>query len=71
MSTHDYLNTDGERKANPVIDGHVVDPIHNNPEMVWQKFISQHDQIFLVLCGHQLAQATRMDSNAHGNPVWQ
>ena len=71
VSTHDYLNTDGERKANPVIDGHVVDPIHNNPEMVWQKFISQHDQIFLVLCGHEYGQATRMDSNAHGNPVWQ
>ncbi|WP_116365492.1 metallophosphoesterase [Parahaliea mediterranea] len=71
VSTHDYMNTEGERKANALIDGQRVDPIHNNPEMVWQKFISQHDQIFLVLCGHQHAQAQRVDSNAAGNPVWQ
>lgn len=71
VSTHDYLNTAGEREANALIDGHKVDPIHNNPQMVWDKFLSQHDQIFMVLCGHQHAQATRVDDNAHGNPVWQ
>lgn len=71
VSTHDYLNTQGERQANAMIDGHKVDPIHNNPQMLWDKFISQHDQIFLVLCGHQHAQATRVDDNQGGNPVWQ
>lgn len=71
VSTHDYLSTQGERKANPLIDGHRVDPIHNNPQMVWDKFLSKHDQIFLLLCGHQHAQATRVDDNDFGNPVWQ
>ncbi|MBN7796128.1 metallophosphoesterase [Parahaliea mediterranea] len=71
VSTHDYLNTQGERKANALIDGHKVDPVHNNPQMLWDKFLSRHDQIFLVLCGHQHAQAARVDDNAAGNPVWQ
>ncbi|MFV0477470.1 MAG: metallophosphoesterase [Parahaliea sp.] len=71
ISTHDYMDTEGERKANALIDGQKVDPIHNNPEMVWLKFISQHDQIFLVLCGHQHAQSRRVDYNVAGNPVWQ
>lgn len=71
VSTHDYLNTDGRRQANAIIDGHKVDPIHNSAEMVWDKFIAKHDQIFLVLCGHQHGQATRMDDNDFGNPVWQ
>ncbi len=71
VSTHDYLNTDGQRQANPIIDGHKVDAIHNSAEMVWDKLIAKHDQIFLVLCGHQHGQATRMDDNDFGNPVWQ
>lgn len=71
VSTHDYLNPQGLRKANPIIDARLVDSTHNSAEMVWQKFISRHDQIFLVLCGHQGAQARRMDLNVFGNPVWQ
>ena len=71
ISTHDYMSKEGERVANRIIDGHLVDPMHNNPGMVWDKFISQNDQIFLVLCGHQHGQAWRVDDNAAGNPVWQ
>lgn len=71
VSTHDYLNTQGQRKANPIINARLVDPVHNDAELVWQKFISQHDQIFLVLCGHHHAQSRRVDLNAFGSPVWQ
>ena len=71
VTTHDYMNAQAERISNPVIDSHRVDPVHNTPEMVWEKFVSQHDQIFLVLCGHQHGQAARVDSNTEGNPVWQ
>jgi hypothetical protein len=71
VSTHDYMNEKGERAANPMIDGHAVDPQHNNPEMVWEKFVSQHDQIFLLLCGHQHGQAMRTDANKFGHPVYQ
>lgn len=71
VSTHDYMNEKGQRVANPIIDGHAVDALHNNPEMVWQKFLSQHDQIFLMLCGHQHGQALRTDTNKFGNAVHQ
>ena len=71
ISTHDYMSKDGERVPNAIIDGHAVDPIHNTPQMVWEKLISQHDQIFLVLCGHQHGQAWRVDENASGGKVWQ
>lgn len=72
ITTHDYLNISGERKARPLIDLARVDPeFHNNAEQLWQKFISKHDQIFLVLCGHNHGQSFRVDSNIYGNPVYQ
>lgn len=71
VSTHDYLSKEGQRVPNAIIDGNAVDPVHNTPEMVWEKLISQNDQIFLVLCGHQHGQAWRVDENASGNKVWQ
>jgi hypothetical protein len=71
VSTHDYLEERGRRLANPIIDNNAVDPEDNNPEMVWQKFISQHDQIFMVLCGHEHAQAFRVDNNRFGHKVYQ
>ena len=71
ISTHDYLSTQGERKANQIIDGHLVDPQDNSPQMVWDKLLSQHDQIFMLLCGHQHGQAMRTDKNAFGHEVYQ
>lgn len=72
ITTHDYLATSGERQPNPIVDLERVDPDeHNSAEQLWAKLISQHDQIFLVLCGHQHGQAVRIDSNAQGNKVYQ
>lgn len=71
ISTHDYLNTKGERASNPIIDSNKVDPLDNSPQMVWDKLISKHDQIFMVLCGHHHGQALRTDRNAFGNAVYQ
>lgn len=71
VTTHDYMDTNGQRLANPLINANKVDPNDNSPEMLWQKFISQHDQIFLVLCGHEHGQAFRTDANRFGNPVYQ
>ncbi len=71
VSTHDFLETDGQRLPNPIIDNHLVDPDDNTPQMVWDKFISRNDQIFLVLCGHEHAQAFRADDNASGHKVYQ
>jgi len=71
ISTHNYLDTQGRRLSNPVIDSHAVDSQDNNPELVWEKLVSQHDQIFMLLCGHQHAQAMRVDTNRAGNKVYQ
>lgn len=71
ISIHDYLSNAGERRASPAIDHHAVDPEDNNPQIVWDKLISHHDQIFMVLCGHQYAQAMRIDANRHGHKVYQ
>ena len=72
VTTHDYLNIDGERKARPLIDLARIDPdFHNSAEQIWQKFIREHDQIFLVLCGHHHGQSFRVDKNNKGNPVYQ
>ena len=35
-----------------------MDPdFHNSAEQVWASLIRQHNQIFLVLCGHHVGQA--------------
>jgi hypothetical protein len=72
LSTHDYLAPNNERIAGGLLDFTLVDPEnHNSPEQMWQKLISQEDQIFLVLCGHYHGQGLRIESNQRGNEVYQ
>ena len=72
ITTHDYLNTRGERRANPLVDLKRVDPdYHNTAEEVWDKLISAYDQVFLVLCGHHHGQSRRVDDNRYGHKVYQ
>ena len=72
VTTHDYLSTSGKRLPNPLIDLARIEPEnHNSAEQLWSKLIRQHDQIFLVLCGHQHGQSFRVDDNLDGNPVYQ
>jgi hypothetical protein len=71
FAMHNFLSNRAERKgtANMVLKtGH---PEHNNPEDIWQKLLSRHSQIFLVVCGHQTTQARRVDPGADGGKVWQ
>ena len=46
-------------------------PDAQHAEMVWDKLIRRHDQVFLVLCGHQHGQAMRVDHNDAGQQVHQ
>lgn len=70
MSTHDFLNPRGERSSG--MDLATPDPDwHNNAEDVWNEFIKGNDQIFMILSGHQLGQATRIDQNKAGYNVYQ
>jgi len=71
VSTHDFLDNDGERRANPVISNNATDPIDNTPQMVWDELIKGNDQIFLVLSGHHHGQSRRADANEAGHQVWQ
>jgi hypothetical protein len=71
ISTHDYMDNDGQRMPNPLIDNHAIDSEDNTPQMVWDKLISQNDQVFMVLCGHEHGQAFRTDANRFGHPVYQ
>ncbi|MEM8500642.1 MAG: serine/threonine protein phosphatase [Pseudomonadota bacterium] len=72
ISTHDYLNTQGERVANPLVNLAAADPEGNNsPQQMWDKLFSQHEQIFVVLCGHQHGQNYRVDKNMFGQVVHQ
>jgi hypothetical protein len=72
ISTHDYLSRQGERLPDPNTDLATTDPEGNNSaEELWQTFISDVDQIFMVLCGHQIGQAMRIDRNNYGHEVYQ
>jgi len=49
-----------------------IDPEgNNNAEELWQEFISETDQIFMVMSGHQLGQAISIDENKYGHEVYQ
>lgn len=71
VSTHDYINRQGEydRASNP--NNSLLDPRDNDPQMMWDEFISRYDQIFLVLCGHIGGQGFSIATNRAGNKVWQ
>jgi len=63
--THSYLTNKSERitKKYPV-EG-------NNGEEMWQKLVSQHANIFMVLCGHAAGDGYLVSEGVHGNPVHQ
>ncbi len=72
ITTHDYLNARGERRAYPIIDLALGDPgYHNDAETLWKELISAYDQVFMVLCGHHHGQSLRVENNRYGNPVYQ
>lgn len=72
ISTHDYLNPQGERKPSVSMNLAIADPAGNNSaEALWQKFIRKNDQILMVFSGHQFGAATRIDDNAKGHKVYQ
>lgn len=71
VSTHNYLDTSGERLSGSGNDNSAIDPDDNSPPMVWDKFISRHDQIFMVLCGHRNSNGLRVEANRHGHQVYQ
>lgn len=72
VTTHDYMNAQGERVHSPIQNLAIADPQQNgSSQALWDNFLSKNDQIFMLLCGHQLGQALRVDENDYGNLVYQ
>jgi hypothetical protein len=71
VTTHDYLHRAGERNRRSNPNGSVLDPIDNDPQMIWDEFISKHDQIFMVLSGHVSGQGFSVANNRIGRLVYQ
>ncbi len=71
ITTHDYLKRDGTRIRGSNPNNSVLDPVDNDPEMIWNEFIRNHDQIFMVLSGHIGGQGYSVDMNRSGLPVYQ
>ncbi len=64
--THWYLKENGKRFTN---NSYKVKG--NNAEQMWQKFVSQHKNIFMLLCGHELGESILTTPGVHGNNVHQ
>ena len=63
--THAYLKGDKTRTTNRLkLKG-------NNGEQMWQKFVSKHKNMFMVLCGHFSGEAVLTSTGDHGNQVHQ
>lgn len=71
VTTHDYLHRDGKRNLRSNPNNAVLDPTDNDPQMIWDEFIRDHDQIFMVLSGHVSGQAYSVDRTKGGQPVYQ
>lgn len=71
VSTHDYLDRDGTRNQRSNPNNSRLDPLDNDPQMLWEEFISRHDQVFLVLSGHVSGQGYSVDTNLRGHEVHQ
>jgi hypothetical protein len=71
ISIHEFLNSNGRRESIDCFDLSRLDPQRHNPERLWERFISRHDQILAVLNGHFHGVQQRVDQNQHGHDVYQ
>ena len=64
--THAYMRANGKRfdKLGYKIKG-------NAGEAIWQKLVSKHKNVFMVLCGHASGEAVLTSKGDHGNQVHQ
>lgn len=70
VNTHVYMNPDGtyDNEMNPKFAD--VGTI-NNAQQVWDKLISRHENIFMVLCGHTSTDDVliQQKTGVHGNQI--
>lgn len=70
--THSFMYVDDTR-VDECDTNDMNAPDGNDPERVWRSFVSQHENIFLVLAGHisRKAQSKRVDGGKNGRLVTQ
>jgi len=67
VTTHKYLKANGARDTDTVYGGF----FGNNANQVFDKLISDHQNVFMVVCGHAHGEALHVGTNAVGNPVYE
>ncbi|QDU79299.1 hypothetical protein Pla110_10070 [Polystyrenella longa] len=65
MATHSYLRSDGRDTGNVKSYG----LSGNTGEELWEKFVSKHPNVFMVVCGHIGASYNQTSTNEAGKPV--
>ncbi|MHC4744398.1 MAG: metallophosphoesterase, partial [Planctomycetota bacterium] len=65
--THSYMDTRNRRLSKDPY----CDVKGNYGQAMWDKFISRHENIFMVLCGHMLGEGLLTSEGQNGNPVHQ
>ena len=74
MTTHAYMFRDGTTlDKGDVVPPSNADPANNDGDEVFEKFVKQHENIVLVMSGHDPSTyiATRKDVGVHGNTITQ
>ena len=79
VTTHGYLEQEGNRMDSDYPgtpsagSDYENDANYNHGQGMWEKFISQHENIFLVISGHNCSENVvyRQDYGVHGNLVTQ
>lgn len=74
VTTHAYMFRDGTTlDSGDVVPPSNSDPANNNGDQVFEKFVKQHENIVLVMSGHDPSAyvVTRKDIGVNGNTVTQ
>ena len=72
LTTHTYIDTNGELfDGGETVKNGVPADQYNNSEEIWEKLISKHENIVMVLCGHYPSDevVSNVRTGDHGNKV--
>ncbi|MBN1909177.1 MAG: metallophosphoesterase [Pirellulales bacterium] len=67
VATHKYLELDGSRDTDTVYGNFTG----NNADQVFDKLIKDHENVFMVVCGHVHGEALHVATNTAGKPVYE
>lgn len=70
VATHAYLDKDGTRLVRG--EEYAVESERwTDGDVIWDRFVSRHENIFLVVCGHITGGGKLTSTGVHGNKVHQ